>query len=339
MKNVFLIIFLLLIFYSSSCSEPVKISKGEILMFYNVENLFDTINDPLKNDEDFIPGSSYDWNTERYNKKINDLSKVISSLGKSNLPTVVGLAEVENELVLKDLVANKLLKKGGYKIIWKESPDERGIDCAFLYNPSKLKVQKSEFLLVENPEDKTFKTRDIIYVKGKIKDENFHIFINHWPSRRGGESETDIRRVLAAQRVKFKTDSIFSTDKNANIIIMGDLNDEPSDESINKVLGASSNLNISENSMLINLMYDDFEKGLGTHVNRGDWNVLDNIIVSRNLIFKSKGLKATSDNGYIFHLPFMEYVNEKGEMSPNRTYGKNYYGGVSDHFPVYLILK
>ncbi len=339
MKNTFLVIALLLLFYASSCSEPVKIPKGEILMFYNVENLFDTINDPLKNDEDFLPKSSYDWNTERYIKKINDLSKVISSIAKPNLPVVIGLAEIENELVLKDLVKNKLLKKAGYKIIWKESPDERGIDCALLYNPSRLKVQNSEFLLVENSEDKSFKTRDIVYVKGKINNEEFHIFINHWPSRRGGVSETDHKRALAARKVKFKTDSIFGTDKNANIIIMGDLNDEPSDESISKVLGATSNLNISENSMLVNLMYDDFKNGLGTHINRGDWNVLDNIIVSRNLVFKNKGLKATSENGFIFHRSFMEYVNEKGEMSPNRTYGKNYYGGISDHFPVYMILK
>lgn len=339
MKNTFLFLMFSFLFLGSSCKEPVNKAGSEILMFYNVENLYDTIDDPLKSDEDFLPSAPYNWNTEKYNKKINDLAKVISSLGDPLLPAIIGLAEVENKSVLEDLVNNKLLKKGKYDIIWKESPDERGIDCAFLYNPSVLSVKKSEFLPVVIKEDEAFKTRDIIYVKGEIKKEEFHLFINHWPSRRTGKNETDFKRSLAAQVVKNKVDSIYKSNNTPNIIIMGDLNDEPSDSSISVVLGASPNTDIPDNTVLVNLMYDEFKRGEGSHLNRGDWGMLDNIIVSVSLLEKEKGLKTSSDNGYIFHKPFMEYVNEKGEMSPNRTYGKNYYGGISDHFPVYLILK
>lgn len=339
MKNIFLLLMLSFLYLGSSCSEPVKRSGNEILMFYNVENLYDTINDPLKNDEDFLPSASYNWNTEKYNKKISDLAKVITSLGNPLLPAVIGLAEIENKTVLEDLAGNKMLKKGKYKIIWKESPDDRGIDCGFLYNPSVFSPEKTEFISVTIENDEAFKTRDVIYVKGKLKKEDFHIFINHWPSRRTGKNETDFKRNLVAQIVKNKVDSIYKNNNTPNIVIMGDLNDEPSDESISKVLGAVPNNKNIGSEKLVNLMYDEYERGEGSHNNRGDWSVLDNIIVSGYLLEKKEGLKTDRKNGFIFHMPFMEYVNDKGEMSPNRTYGKNYYGGISDHFPVYLILK
>lgn len=339
MKNIFLFLMLSFLYLGSSCSEPVKRAGSEILMFYNVENLYDTINDPLKTDEDFLPSASYNWNTEKYNKKLNDLAKVITSLGNPLLPAVIGLAEIENRTVLEDLVSNKMLKKGKYKIIWKESPDERGIDCGFLYNPSVFSPEKSEFLSVTIKDDEAFKTRDVIYVKGKLKQEEFHIFINHWPSRRTGKNETDFKRNLVAQIVKNKVDSIYKTNNTPNIVIMGDLNDEPTDESISKILGAAPNLKYNDSELLINLMHDEYERGEGSHNNRGDWSVLDNIIVSRYLIEKKDGLKTDKENGFIFHMPFMEFVNDKGEMSPNRTYGRNYYGGISDHFPVYFILR
>lgn len=339
MKILPLLLILVLTALGSSCQPTKKTTKGFVILSYNVENLFDTIDTPNKTDEEYLPTANFKWNTERYTKKISDIAKVISSVQKGKFPIAVGLCEVENDIVLKDLIADKQLKKAKYSFLWKDGSDDRGIDCAFLYQPDIIKVESFETLPVINPEDEKFKTRDILYVKGLIGKETFHFFVNHWPSRRGGENETEEKRGIAATVLRGKVDMILKQDINANIIIMGDLNDEPSNESITDVLKAKSNKKIPTNGELVNLMYDEFERGEGSHVNRGDWSMLDNIIVSKNLLTKKSGLKAELNDGFIFHQPFMEFVNDKGQMSPNRTYGRNYYGGISDHFPVYMTIK
>ena len=339
MRILSLLMILVSIVFSSSCQTTKKSAKGYIILSYNVENLFDTIDTPNKADEEYLPTANFNWNTERYNKKISDIAKVFSSVQKSKFPIAIGLCEVENDNVLKDLIANKQLKKAKYSFLWKDSPDNRGIDCAFLYRPEILKVESFETLPVINPEDEGFKTRDILYVKGLIGKETFHFFVNHWPSRRGGENETEGKRGLAASVLRSKVDQLFKQDINANIIIMGDLNDEPSNESITDVLKSKSNKKLPDSGELVNLMYDEFERGEGSHVNRGNWSMLDNIIVSKNMLSKKSGLKTELSDGHIFHQPFMEFVNDKGQMSPNRTYGRNYYGGISDHFPVYITIR
>lgn len=339
MRKLFPLYVLFIIFIVSSCSNSAKIKKPYTVVFYNVENLFDLVDAPDKNDQEFTPTSSKQWNEERYQKKISDLSKVISSIDTVNLPILIGVAEIENDLVLNDLINDSLLKRANYKMVWQDGPDMRGIECALLYNPFIFKPVKAEFIKVSNQSEPDFTTRDIVYVKGKIGKELFHIFVNHWPSRRGGEEVSGSKRTSTATVLRNKVDEIFALDSKANIIIMGDMNDEPSDSSLFNVLKAIPNSTLPQTNELVNLIYDDYEQGLGSYSYRGDWDAIDNIIVSGALITKEKGLKSKLDNGFIFHKPFMEYINDQGEMSPSRTYGRSYYGGISDHFPVYMILE
>lgn len=323
----------------ASCQTGKRMNGPVTIVSYNTENLFDTIDTPNKFDEEFTPNDPKNWNTERYEKKIYDLARVIHAIDSVNLPAIVGVVEVENNLVLKDLAAQKSIAKANYQIIWQDGPDPRGIDCALLYQPSIFKFESYESLPVIDPDETDFKTRDVLYVKGKIDGETFHIFVNHWPSRRGGEEDSEPKRILAANVLRKKVDELFAQNPDANIIIMGDMNDEPDNMSLSDVLMAISNKTIPEKNQLVNLMYDDFESGNGSYSYQNDWNMIDNMVVSGALINKTKGLYSDLDNGYVFRQPFMEFKNNRGEISPNRTYGRSYFGGISDHFPIYMVLE
>lgn len=329
---------LLLLLLTFSCKQKLIIDPPYTIMFYNVENLFDTISNPNKLDYDFLPDTPKEWNTQKYLKKLNDLARVIVAVDSVKLPIIIGVCEVENNVVLNDLVNQPILKPANYQVVWNEGPDIRGIDCALLYNPSAFTLINFETLKVSDPDDYNFITRDILYVEGLVLGEVLHIFINHWPSRRGGVANSEPKRILAANVVRKKVDEIFSVTDKANIIIMGDMNDEPTDMSISDILVALPNNIVPENHHLVNLMYDEFEAKKGTYNYSGNWNMIDNIIVSGFLINKTNGLSTDINDGKIFHQSFMEFVNNRGEMSPNRTYGRSYYGGISDHFPVYLTL-
>ncbi len=307
------------------------------VVFYNVENLFDTKNTPGGNDAEFTPDGKNKWSEERFQKKVEDISKVLASVNKKELPEIIGLCEIENRGVLDDLVNTDILLEGNYKIEQFESPDFRGIDCAFLYRPDEFEVIKSSPVSVVFDDDLNFTTRDILYVKGKTNNgEEFHIFVNHWPSRIGGLEQTEPKRVAVAKLLKSKIDSVQNVNPDANVLVMGDMNDEPSNKSISEVLQAKSPE--VENAVFVNLMYPIHKNKLGSYNYRGNWNMLDNIVVSSNLLDK-KGFQCKEKQGFVFHEKWMEYEN-KGEMSPNRTYGgPNYYGGVSDHFPVYVQLE
>lgn len=321
--------------FFTSCTVNHQITVA----FYNVENLFDTINSGVKLDSEFTPNSEKQWNTAKYKKKIDDLSKVISVIDKKGFPVLVGLAEIENNHVLDDLVANRHISKAGYKFVWNDSPDLRGIDCALLYNPAVFKLVKVEMIPVVNPNDTAFITRDVLLAEGVMGKEKFYVFVNHWPSRREGEEVSLEKRNLAAAVVRQKVDQLFEIDVTANIIIMGDMNDEPENESLAKTLGAKPNTTEPIANDLVNLMYDESIRKEGSYYYRGNWDMIDNMIVSGSLIVKEKGLGTTLNDGHIFHQKFMEFVNDRGEITPNRTYGKTYYGGISDHFPIYMSLE
>lgn len=335
--NIVFLGFLMVI--AASCGKQSGVKSPYTIMFYNVENLFDTIDAGGKFDEEFLPSSAKEWNTERYSQKINDLAKVISRVDTLQLPVLIGLCEVENNKVLADLSSHTLLSRTGYQMVWEDGPDRRGIDCALLYNPAFFKPNTIEMLSINDPADESFITRDILYVAGKAKGETLHVFVAHWPSRSGGESESEPYRILAANTMRAKVEQLFTDDSEAQIIIMGDMNDEPSNMSLSDILMALPNDKNPGKKQLVNLMYDDYNDGKGSYSYRGDWNMIDNIIVSSALINTNSGLKSPLDNGFIFHEPFMEYVNDNGEISPNRTYGRSYYGGISDHFPVYMVLS
>jgi predicted extracellular nuclease len=301
-------------------------------MSYNVENLYDTADDPNVPDEEFLATSEKMWNTERYQKKLDDISRVISEINPLELPEIVGLAEIENQMVLEDLVNTDQLKNQ-YGIIHEESPDYRGIDVALLYRKDAFMEISHETLPVNFPDDPKFKTRDILYVKGVLGKKEVHIFVNHWPSRIGGDDKTEPKRILAASVLKSKVDQILATDLKARIIIMGDMNDEPVNRSLKETLGADAP---DSGSKLVNLTLPEKNAGFGTYFYNGNWNMLDNLVVSEEILHGS-GMKVEGQKGTVFHNDWMIYTNKDGIKTPNRTYvGNKYVAGVSDHFPVYF---
>lgn len=328
---------LLATFLISCSSGKYKPKRNLTVVFYNVENLFDLVDDPHKNDNEFLPESEKQWTAERYEKKVIDISKVLGSINKNELPEIIGLCEVENKSVLEDLANSETLSPGKYQIVHFESPDFRGIDCALLFRPNEFKVLKSSPIRVKIDGNEDYTTRDILYVKGRTKNrEELHVFVNHWPSRIGGLEKTEPKRKAVAAILKAKIDSIQNIDQKAKIIVMGDMNDEPSNKSLLQVLNAREPETNHEG--LVNLMFPLHLEKQGSYNYRGNWNMLDNLVVSDNLLDK-KGFRVINGKGEIYRSPWMEYTNRDGNISPNRTYGgPNYYGGVSDHFPVYLRL-
>jgi len=248
------------------------------------------------------------------------------------LPEIVGLVEIENQTVLEDLVKTGKLT-GRYGIIHEESPDFRGIDVALIYRKDAFTETRHEVLPVTFADDPQFKTRDILHVEGLLGKLAVHIFVNHWPSRIGGDEKTEPKRIQAASVLKAKIDQILATDPQARIICMGDMNDEPANRSLKEILGAQMP---APSSKLVNLMMPDDNTGAGTYFYDGAWNMLDNLVVS-NSVLKSHQMHVEGNKGFIFSNDWMIYKNKKGDKTPNRSYvGSKYVGGVSDHFPVYF---
>lgn len=304
-------------------------------MFYNVENYFDTKDDPDKNDEDFLPNGKKHWTYNKMEEKRNSIAKVITAVGEGTPVAIVGMCEVENDYVLTSLVKYSPLKNYGYKFIHYDSADKRGIDTALLYHPEQFSPFSSKPLRKEFSDGKL--TRDVLYVSGKTSfGDTLHVFVCHTPSRLGGKNKTEYYRVAVMSMVREYIDSIMSINPKANIIIMGDFNDSPIDKSISLVLGAKQPTEPYETTSLYNMFYkfvgDTF---IGTHKYQSQWSVLDQIIVSGNLL-ASGVVKPTS--AYIFRAPFLLEEDKRNmNVRPKRTYnGLRYNAGYSDHLPVVL---
>lgn len=316
-------------------------SKAVTMVSYNVENLFDTINDPTINDEDFTPEGDLKWTSKRYGKKLNDLAKVLAATDKQNLPAIITLVEVENQAVLIDLVNTEPLKQGNYKIVHYDSPDARGIDVALLYRSDFIQVLESNKIGIKYPFENDKETRDILHVKTLWEGtDTLHFFVNHWNSRREGNEITEPRRVFAAGVLRSKVDSLQKSNNQCKIIITGDFNDTPTDKSLDQILLAKENTS-SNNAELHNTLYKKALNREGSYNYKNDWTMLDNIIVSQALINTQKGWSAEAHSGQIFSDDWIMYENPKaGTKVPNKTYGgKSYFGGYSDHLPVFLVLN
>lgn len=303
--------------------------------FYNLENLFDTLNDAYTNDDDFLPNSEKKWTAKRYQNKLRKLGKAISEIGHTTSgrsPVMVGLAEVENKRVVDDLVASKFLKNDAYSLVHYDSPDERGIDVALIYDSSTFTVEHSEvFSLQLFYEDGEIDyTRDILMVSGFLNDEKIYVLVNHWPSRREGTEISEAKRLIASNKVIEITDGIKSRDENAKIIVMGDFNDNPNNKSVQQLVQGQD---------MYNPMSDlpTYTRGSSNH--RLEWNLFDQILFSTNF-FEYKTGKHSFSKANIFDSNFLKQYKGKYKGNPFRTYvGKKYKGGFSDHFPVYLHLK
>jgi predicted extracellular nuclease len=322
-----------------SCSTPRKREpkvKATSVVFYNVENLFDTINNQGERDFEFSPESPKKWNTERYTKKMKDISHVLMDVDTVGEPGLIGLAEIENQSVLNDLVRTRRMAPEKYQIIHEESPDYRGIDVALLYRPDIFKEITHTVIGIHFKDDPDYHTRDILYAKLLTgKHDTLHVFVNHWPSRLGGLEKSQPKRVFVASVLREQVDSLLAINPRSKIIIMGDMNDEPDNKSLFDVLKVIP----GTDGTLHSLLYQASMKGKGTYYFRGNWNMLDNLVVSHDLLTAKSGWTTVPASGMVFHEKWMEYHNKKGETAPNRTYGgPNYYGGISDHFPVYFIL-
>lgn len=305
------------------------------IMFYNVENLFDIKDDPEKFDEEFTPSGQKRWTYERFLDKINKIYKVIIATGQWQSPAIIGLAEIENRWVLDFLVKNTPLQKQNYGYVHFESPDERGIDVALLYRKDVFNVLITEKLRVDFPDDLQDKTRDILYLKGDIFDSiELHVFVNHWPSRSGGVVASQSKRNFAARRLKSKVDSVLTQNCNANILIMGDLNDEPTDASITRYLMIPSPEKCD--NKLINLMSVFSKKNTGTLKYKDQWYIFDQLIVTKNMLKGKNKLRVKKNSVKIIMEDFNTMRDEKYlGIKPFRTYiGPQYIGGYSDHFPI-----
>ena len=335
MKNKLsvLLVSIVLITLFSSCSR--KTSQGFSFAFYNVENLFDTINDPGISDGRYVPDSDLQWDTEKYQHKLDNLAKVMAVVDSTGFPTVFGLSEVENLAVVSDLISQPGLKKANYKILHQDSPDGRGIDVALLYQPKNYKPIETQFIHLHFPDNPKSKTRDILYSKGVTgKKDTVHIFVNHWVSRWGGQEKTEPHRIFIADLLKHITDSIFETNPNANILIAGDLNDNPTDKSLAEHLIAKEPTTSPSAKSLYNLSLIPFKNGEGS-LYYNSWDMFDQIIVSTALLQGENGLKADG-NQTVVKKDWMLYKPKKGPARPSRTAAKNYYGGYSDHLPVFI---
>ncbi len=315
--------------------------RGDLrIVFYNAENFFDAKNDSLTLDDDFTPQGKTHWTFAKYKRKTNRIAQVLMAIGGWEMPELIGLCEVENARVLKELTKHSPLARFKYSFVHFDSPDERGIDVALLYQKEKFSVLHREPIRIQLDAKNEDKTRDILYVKGVTNtDDTLHLFVNHWPSKYGGILETATKRNAAAKRLRAKTDSILGQNSLAKIIIMGDFNTVPTSEPIRKTLGAKLEWEKTENG-LYNLSADWAEnKNLGTHKFHGLWSVLDQFIVSGGVLKGAGILFTTPNDAHIFAPPFLLEADKYGGQQPFRTHiGMKYNNGFSDHLPIYLDL-
>lgn len=326
-------------FRSNSFQTPEM--ERKVIAFYNLENLYDTLDDPATADEEFTPRGTRRFTSAIQQHKLSNLSRVISELGplyRYAPPEVLAVAEIENSRVLQQLIRQPLLAQVRYQIVHYESPDSRGIDVALLYQPRAFRVIASEPLSVALPggsKEARF-TRDILYVKGLMMNDTLHLLVNHWPSRRGGEVRSAPGRAAAAKRARQLIDSLQTVQPDAKVIVLGDLNDDPDSKSITRWLGASGKRNLAESHTLFNPWFDLYKRGIGTLANKDRWGLFDQILLSRSWLETDKGGWQWEGAG-IYRKPFMVENIGRYKGYPMRTWdGTRYRGGFSDHFPTFI---
>lgn len=325
-------------------SQEKKEYKIHTVAFYNLENLFDTEDDPITFDDDRTPKGKDHWTQEVYTHKVKNMAKVISEIGMDltkNSPVIIGVAEVENRKVLEDLANENSLKANDYGIVHFDSPDRRGIDVALLYQKKLFKVKSSKkhtLILYDQDTNTRVYTRDQLLVSGYLDGDLIHIIVNHWPSRRGGEAKSRYKREKAATLNKKIIDSLFAIDPYSKIIIMGDLNDNPNNISVKKILNAKS----SKKELVIKGLYNPMarlvKKGIGSLAWQDRWSLFDQIIVSKSFLDKDYSSYRYYKAG-IYNAAYLITPDGKYKGYPFRSFSNgSYTKGYSDHFPVYITL-
>jgi len=308
--------------------------------FYNVENLFYPTDDSLTNDDDYTPTGKSHWSFNKYYKKVSNVAKVFIAMGEGEPPAVIGLAEIENDQVLKDLCYRSPLRAFHYRYVHHDSPDRRGVDVALLYRDSCVRILHEQAIPVLFPFDTFARNRDLLYAALAFNThDTLHVLVNHWTSRFGGYAATIPKRNYYADVARHWTDSLLLDNPRANVLLMGDFNDYPTDQSLTQHLRAGRYPTDSANNTLFNLMYH-FEKmnNIGSHKHEDFWGCLDQLIVSKSLLNPTNRLHIKDNEPYIFSADFLLVPDEKYGGSKNfRTFlGPKYIGGFSDHLPVFL---
>lgn len=335
---------LLLISSISLSAQKLQKNKNYFISaigFWNLENLYDTLNDVWKNDEEFTPSGKNAWTGDRYRTKLDHLAETISKMATDVTPdglAILGLCEVENKSVIEDLVKTKALKKRNYQVVHIEGPDLRGVDPSFIYNPTYFKFIKAVSYKVTLVTDSLYPTRDILVVSGSFNGEPLSILVNHWPSRRGGELASRPNRNAAAKVARRIADSITKADPTAKIAIMGDMNDDPVNECIKKYIRTYDDIKDANADEFFNPMGKLYAEGVGSLAWRDSWNLFDQILLNKPFIPGDY----SSWNYYsvrVFNKPFLKTDHGNFKGYPFRTYaGGQYTGGYSDHFPVYIVI-
>ena len=311
--------------------------------FYNLENLFDTIpNNPLGRDAEYTPTGTKQWTGKRYWNKIHNLAYVINNM-KTDMtplgPAIIGVAEVENISVLADLVRDEQIKNLNLQIIHHDSPDRRGIDVGFLFNPRlfrPLSVTHHTLHVAENPD---LRTRDQTCVSGLLMGEHVSVIVGHWPSRLGGQSASSYLREAAASLAKSIADSVLALNPKEKIIILGDLNDDPMDKSCAEVIGAKRKVDDVKEGGWYNPFWDVLANGIGTLAYKGQWNLFDQIMVNYNLVGKDRSSFKYFKCKVLNDIPGMRTEEGDRQGYPLRTYSAGMYlNGFSDHFPTQIFL-
>jgi predicted extracellular nuclease len=325
-----------------SCHKTPSASQAPTreytIAFYNQENLFDTVDDPNKDDQEFLPTSDNQWTPDRYQKKLTNMASVIEKLGDADGPELLGVCEVENRKVLEDLASQPALKDRKYKVIHFEGPDVRSIDVALLYKEGIFTPfeQKAIPVTLPNPSDKT---RDILQVKGILGGDTVMVLVNHWPSKRGGAEESDPKRMAVASTARNLVDQELIRNPKAKILLMGDFNDTPDSKAITETLNAVNSTDPEPARQLYNAFAHYLDEKKGSYSYKGGWDMIDQMMLSKSLL-TAKGLHYVPNSATIYEEERIKEQEGKYKGSPLRTYaGKKYLGGYSDHFPIYLTLS
>lgn len=324
---------------NTSSDKKIKVQVS-CVAFYNQENLFDTIDNANVIDEEYLPNGPMKWGTMKYKAKLQHMSYAISQIGLDHSPVgvaMIGVSEIENQGVLDDLIKQPDLAKRSYQYVHYDSPDRRGIDVALIYNPKLFIVSNSKSYHLHTA-DTAFLTRDQLMVSGYLQGEKVHVIVNHWPSRTGGEMESRQKRNAAAALTRSIADSLFRVDPKAKIIIMGDLNDDPFNESCANVLGAKKEIDDVKAGELYNTLWKTLDMGVGSLAYKDQWNLFDQIIVSAELAHADRStLKLWKAE--VFNRSFLTQQEGRYKGTPLRTHaGGVWTNGYSDHYPTLIYL-
>lgn len=342
MNRFIYFILLLIIIKQYSMSQDQKNEKIIHLRFmsYNVENLFDTINNAKYNDDDFTPEGRLKWDSPKYKKKLRHTAKVISRVGQWHWPAVVGLIEVENSNTLNDLVNNKELKKGNYSYLISHGEDTRGINVALLYRPKFVEVIEKHEYPIHFRDNENKKSRNILHAKILLmKSVMLDVLVCHLPSKREGSEASEIFRCEVAGVIKDKCEKIFQDNPDSNILIMGDFNENPDDKALKQSLKtiSKSMANDENNGLRLVNIFEDYKlKDIGSYYYKGHWDQLDQMILSESFFNNNSKIQYMNNSAKVYTDDNIVSDNKNGIKVPIRTFKGNLYtGGYSDHLPIY----